>query len=74
MITIILEQDDLARRRRLNQGRCPEHGDELIVLEEDFTGLVCDCPRPDCDFSYVAKPGSKVAQVMSSSKRKLITR
>lgn len=59
-------QDDLARRLRLNEGRCPTHGCGLVPVrtipgEEPGTsvGLVVECPRRDCDFAYEAREGSK---------------
>lgn len=67
-----LPQDDIARRRRLNEGRCSTHGHPLIILEVDHDGLVCDCPDPACDFSYVAKPGSKVATAVLKRKRSAV--
>lgn len=58
-------QDDLARRRRLNQGRCPIHGTPLTqtgVVWEDGAPVADEvgCPRKDCKFTTAARPGTKL--------------
>lgn len=57
-------QDELTRRRRLNEGNCPTHG---IPLHQDVPyasgGLVYArfyCPRRDCVFQQHYEEGSKV--------------
>lgn len=60
-------QDDLSRRRRLNEGRCPTHGTGLIqtgiwhdtVKGTEEAGPVVECPRNDCEFRLKVKSGTK---------------
>jgi len=59
-----MSQDDLSRRRRLNQGRCPIHGTSLcqssVWQDGEEAGPVVECPRDDCDFRIEVKPGTKL--------------
>lgn len=52
-------QDDLARQRRLREGRCPTHGltmGQVGLWEENGEGgPVVECPRRDCGFRYKSK-------------------
>lgn len=57
-------QDELTRRRRLNEGNCPTHG---IALFQDIPyvsgGCVRAkfyCPRRDCSFEQHFEYGSKL--------------
>lgn len=64
-------QDDLTRRRRLNDGLCPTHGVALTQtgVHHDPDGTpaapIVGCPRGDCDFVYIAKVGTKVFKVVT---------
>lgn len=57
-------QDDMARRRRMLRGCCPTHGIGLVQTGVDVddkteeTLPVVECPRQDCDFKAVPKPGT----------------
>lgn len=56
-----VRQDDLSRRRRLNAGRCPQHGHLLKQVDRTQEGLlVVGCPRSACAFATVVEPGSKL--------------
>lgn len=52
-------QDEVTRRRRLREGRCPTHGlsmGQVGVWEENGeAGPVVACPRRDCEFQHNAK-------------------
>lgn len=62
-------QDDLARQRRMNEGRCPIHGAMLVTIETTLEGrLVVACTRDECDFTYVVRPGSKLDRAMRPKK------
>lgn len=53
------KQDDITRRRRLNNGRCPTHGTALAQIGIHDHGPVVACPREDCSFqmNWVEKGG-----------------
>ena len=63
-------QDDLTRRRRLNQGRCPVHGIFLtqsgVSLDDQGNpdGDLVECPRRDCKFETAARPGTKLWEAL----------
>jgi hypothetical protein len=54
-------QDDLSRRRRLNNGCCPTHGiplvsDRLVWRNGHPVAEEINCPRRDCDFRLEVGP------------------
>ena len=57
-------QDDLTRRRRLNDGTCPTHGVHLLVRDhwerEGSRFIMVECPRCDCKFRQTVGQGTKV--------------
>ena len=61
-------QHDIARRYRLNNGCCPEHGIPLtragVVSGKDIVG----CTRGDCSFITTVKPGTKLAAALDAGK------
>lgn len=62
-------QDDLTRRRRLNDGRCPTHGTALTQIgiwteNNGKAGPVVGCPRKDCNFKVDVKPGTKLYELL----------
>lgn len=58
----MLSQDDISRRRRLNNGECPEHGQRMVQVGNDYNGdALMHCPMLDeCDFTVVAVYGGKI--------------
>lgn len=63
-------QDDLTRQKRLNTGCCPVHGIPLIMGETLANDQVFDCPRADCDFEIVPKPGTKCYLALRNYEKK----
>ena len=61
-------QDELTRRRRLNNGTCPTHGVGLAqVTHNDETGEeLVECPRRDCEFRYWVPRGSATERALRS--------
>lgn len=59
-------QHDLARQKRLNEGRCPTHGAKLTVeLEVVGRGPVTfGCPRGDCHFTIKPVKGTKAYEAL----------
>jgi len=60
-------QDDLTRRRRLNEGRCLTHGCKLCqVMSVGSGALRVGCPRLDCNFQTDVIDGSKLDKARNS--------
>jgi hypothetical protein len=69
----VKRQDDITRRRRLNEGRCPTHGTALVQLGvwcddgtniEPNTGPIVGCPRKDCKFKLKVRAGTKLYKAL----------
>lgn len=65
----MIAQHDLARRRRLNRGGCPTHGDVLNIVTTvfDLKGrrvFFVVCPRKKCKFSGHFNSDSKVFKAL----------
>jgi hypothetical protein len=64
-------QDDLSRQRRINEGRCPTHGVEMIqsnvrLLRGRGEVAVYACTKPLCEFEIAVRPGSKLASYIEA--------
>lgn len=61
------KQDEVTRRKRLNDGRCPTHGTILVTTglhDEEAGEFQAECARGNCDFKTWVKLKSKIAKAM----------
>lgn len=61
--------DALLRGRRLQAGKCPDHGKVLVhkgdlVEHDQIVGRIYRCPHEGCTFDIPARSGSRLTKLL----------
>jgi hypothetical protein len=59
----------LLRGRRMQTGKCPDHGIVLVtkgdmIEGEQVVGRVYKCPKDECQFEVVARSGTRLMKLL----------